>query len=413
MRGDTAGRFAVTLYQSILRGEDLDLALTAARISIDQFKDHDTSRGWDWALPYLRVTVPPDQVLGMAPVFDTFRQQAERVKEFARNRLFVDREQDRRNFLNLLQHDPGRTSNLLLVKVRRKVGKTQFIRCCLQHAATRGRLIKYVQLGGDGSKKADVLSLVRLICEGDPQSLIEKPLPKRAMLRFYQVLNALLDGKDATKPQVIALYPPKPLWYLNKQARQIPENRFIEDPFKLLLEEFLKALKAVPSKARRCLARQVVSKNGPAAVGSIADERPFLIVIDPLTTSNVLVESFQQKLIPHLIEPMARGIQANLVLVLGVDDGAFKSLGFESAKITLDSMSLDKFAPEQIDSLTDQYFERLVAIDRYRSMKLDHGEWQSSVCQFRKRYLGKNWSPVAFWVLVNSTYFVDSPEQEP
>ena len=414
VKGDSAGKLAVAFYESILNGDDLDLALTAARNRIDQFKGHDPSRGWDWALPYLRVTVPPDQVLGMARVVRFLGQQIPNVNEFQKNCIFVNRMAERRDFLNRLQHDPTRSTNLLLVKGTAKVGKTDLIRCCLQSAATRGRLIKYVEL--DSIQKVDELGLLRLICEGEPRSLIEKPLPDRAMARFYQTLNALLDSADPADQLKLASYPTKPKWEINGKARKLPDNGGVQDQLEYLFAAFLEALDGVPHAAREDLAGKLKGIDDQAAERILADKRPYLIVIDQVSQRGVKVESFNTIMVPRLIDEFAKGIKANVMLVLAVAEKDSDALGLDNLGVATVPVNLSQFDPDDFERLAYQYFEKVSTLHpKYRQMRLDPEEWKSAVCQFAERYKRKrqNWNPDTLWSLLQITYFADSSEEEP
>ena len=135
VKGDSAGRLAATLYERIVAGDDLDLALNQARIMIDQLQGIDLRRSWDWALPYLRVKVSPDQVLGKAPIVFRLDAEAGQVDEFRTSALFVGAVTERRHFLEMLQPDRAGKSNLIVVSGERGIGKTTLILRCLDWMA--------------------------------------------------------------------------------------------------------------------------------------------------------------------------------------------------------------------------------------------------------------------------------------
>jgi len=405
VKGDSAGVLAAEFYDKVISGTDLDVALSLARIEVDRHRKADSNRVWDWALPYLRVVVPPDQVLGMAPLVSQLDSDASLVEEFFNSRLFVDRVDERRLFLDSVQYDPQRKTNLLVVKGPAQVGKTELICWCLKWAATRGRLIKYVRL--DPEKSVDELGLLRRICEGDLVSLIHKRLPDKAMSVFYQTLNAVLSGADSGNPSEVAALPAKPMWDdEDRNPRMLPAKGRAVDPVGDLFGAFLKALEDVPRAARIEVAASLAGKDDAAAARVLADQRPFLIVIDQVCQSAV-ARTFQGIMIRTLLRPIAAGLPANVLVVLVVEQSDYEPLGLKKLGLAAIPVDLEPFCPEVFESLAQEYFNKLVALPEYNARKLDPLKWIKRITEIGKQYKddGQNWNPDLLWWLVRFTYF--------
>lgn len=407
VKGDSAGYLAAELYDQVIKGIDLDVALTWARIEVDRHRGVDSSRVWDWVLPYLRVTVSPDQVLGMAPIVRRLKTETELVEQFRETCTFVNRVEERRHFLNIVQSDPERMTNLVLVNGRKGVGKSGLICYCLKWAAIRGRLVKYVEL--DPEARDDDLGLLRLICEGESDSLIDKPLPHEAMSRFYQTLNAVLAGADSGKPSEVDTFPKEAEWYDGRgNTRKLPDKGRAADPVGDLFRAFHKALEGVPAAARRELAAKLeldpVDK--AAAERVLADDRPFLIVIDQVSRRSWDPVRSKGGEDPSLLRPIAEGLQANVLVVLGVKREDYDDLGLGTFRRAAIAVELKPFSPEEFERLAQEYFDKLVAQPQYSVLDLDPAEWTDQITSTVQRFRNKpkTWNPDLFMLLVKTTY---------
>ncbi len=396
IRGDTAGQLSGALYRAILDGEALDVALTTARNRIDQLKGNDPARGWDWALPYLRVSVPPDQVLRMARELPLCVEQAASVSAFRNNGLFVDRVDERRKFLNAVQHDPKRSNQLLLIRGENLVGKTDLIRCCLMPAARRGRLIKHVEL--DPERGESFMGILRLFCQGVDDTLIGNPLPEVAMTKFYQTLNCLLDGQDPRDAGRLATYPTAAEWTRGGRLRQFPDEGGDQEQVKLLFAAFREALARVPLAAREDLARALREQNEEdSAAQVLADDRPFLIVLDQVSLSGINYDTFTKFLAPFLFKPFALGQVKGLVLVVAVKEEDYDTLTLKM-NLAPEPIDLPKIEPEKFESLALEFFQKLCSLPKYRTRNVDHDRWKGNVKNLAESYKSRSeyWSP---WVL--------------
>jgi hypothetical protein len=417
VRGDSAGILAAKLYDQVIAGNDLDVALTQARIEVDRLRGKHLSRYFDWALPYLRVKVPPEQVLGMAPLVPRLVFEATQVDEFYLSSFFVNRIEDRRKLLDSLQSDPKRKTNLVMVKGSSKVGKTDLIRCCLKWAACRGRLVKYVQL--DEEAEVDDLELLRLMCEGEPSSLIGKPLPAKAMERFYKILNTVLDGGDSSNSSIIGAASPEPKWDDEYGRRVLPRRGRARDPVSDLYQGFLQALERVPNEARAELANRLEQSHDPNDKSVAArvrdDERPFLLVIDQISQKSVNLGTFNKTIVPNLLQPIAGGLGANFVVILGIKDEKANPLELKKLELAAPPVELEAFSAGELVGLAGEYFQKLLALPKYSAQGLDPVRLNTSSNFWVQQFTPGNlkWNPDLLWPLVRMTYFPANPEAQP
>jgi CHAT domain len=394
VKGDSAGYLAARLYEGILAEDDLDVALNQARITVDQHRGVDSSRVWDWALPYLRVTVSPDQVLGMAPVISRLKSEATQVNEFRNSANLVGQVDQRRQFLSSMQLDRIGKSNLVLVTGERNVGKTALICRCLEWMARRGRPLKYVRLGA--GERVDALGLLRAICQGRSDSLIDRPLPLEAMTGFYQVLNATLAGADSSLSSQVAEFPVEPRWDdLNGKARLLPTSSRSGDSVEPLFRAFSHALESVPASARKEMAKSLEPRDSAASARVLADQRPFLIVIDGLSLDSVDVYIFRLIFVPRLLRPIASGISANVLFILSVDERDLDPLGLAPLSQFASRVDVHPHSADEFDSLAELYFDKLESLPENRTKNLARGHWAdvTKVVGQHMRAKGSVWKP--------------------
>jgi hypothetical protein len=385
VRGTTAGKLAGELYEALANGESLDLALTRARNKADVLKSNDPAREWDWSLPYLRLSVLPEQVLPIArSVPKSLEKEIDLVPCFKPNEYFVDRVTPHRELLRHVQPDPNRQSNMLLITGPREVGKSQLIRSCLEIAARRGRLVKYVEL--DPAVPLDLLGFLRLICEGDVWSPIAGPLPRQAMKRFYQTLNTLLQGKDPRDPGVIEAQSEIVKW------GPLPVNG-VEDQLEHIFGSFTQALRDVPAKARveRAEKLEGLGLHDQAELCR-RDRRPFLLVLDQLAVRdpawasapsawNVDRRLFTDHLVPHLIRPIAAGAVPEVVLLVGVTESAVSAFGLDARSLRLSptTIPVDALAPANFGELALEYCTKRKIEEAIRGRNGDPTSWRDFV----------------------------------
>jgi hypothetical protein len=368
IRGQTAGRLAGSLYVALVEGKRLDLALTDARCAADILKKNDPNRQWDWALPYLRLGVLPEQVLPIRLVPPPYLDIIDRTPCFGDNPYFVNRYAEHNEFLDLVQVDPGRASRLLLVKGAGKIGKSQLIRHCLEAVVRRGRLVKYVEL--DPERSYGLFDVIQLICEGDPDSLIAGPLPAVARGPLYRTLNALINRRDPREQNVLDQYSPDrvqphPLDRLRWQ--QLPSTGGVEEQVPIALNAFLEALRAVSSAARKERADKLEEAGlHDLASQTRSDNRPFLLVLDQMAkgtnrrTPGILARVFSDFLGQAFVRPFAHGHIKDMILVLGITQVHVEFFGLDDNLLgtTPPSVEVNPLGAEHFRALAQEYAQR-------------------------------------------------------
>jgi hypothetical protein len=402
IRGETAGRLAGSLYRAFLEGQSLDLALTEARGDADILKGNDPAREWDWAIPYLRLKVLPDEVIPVRFVPTTWRDRIHRSKQFEENKYFIDRECHRDEFWKTVhinprwqektpgpsskkdpgpssKKDPGPSSNVFLVRGKPDIGKTRLMCFCLEAAALSGRLLKYVDLSSKES--LDWIGVLKRIVGGTQGSLISSPLPGDLFAKF----NPTLDDAGHEKQ----------------------EER--------IFEEFRAALWKVPAAAREARAKALEDDNESAAAARVRlDTRPFVLVldqivgpIDPRTgkrESGVIPALFEKSLIPGLIHPINARRERDLQLVLAVRERGRPNEPDEYEELGLDA--LDPKAPtvtlREIEGdlafarFAEEYFLRKDIDAICRKYQVTTEFWKKSIDDRALLYRGgRCWSPRA------------------
>jgi hypothetical protein len=402
VRGKTAGRLAGKLYEALSNGHRLDLALTYARNQSDILKSNNKDQKWDWALPYLRLKCLPDQVLPAPVVPKYLVERLNRVPIFKQNDYFVDRLDLHEQFLEHIQTNQDRASNLLLIVGDKEIGKTQLIRCCLQAVARRGRLVKYVEL--DPTRPLNFLDVLRLICEGEKVSPISGPLPASALEGFGQTLNALKSGKDPRDKELLAKQPTKARWDLQLDKGD-------EEQVNLIFASFLEALQKIPDKARQERAEELKQrKEFDYAEYVYKDKRPFLLVLDQIAVPEKIQDftgaslslfgkPFKDYIVPQLIGPFARG-EGNLgdiLLVLGVTRSALEPLGLDAESLHVEppTIRVPSLPADQFRTLAEEYFEKrgIEALLKRCNCPIP---WRDNVGKMGEAFVKMNrfWSPV-------------------
>jgi hypothetical protein len=346
VRGDTAGLFGAAFYQAlIVDGKDIDEAVTAARIKVDQSRGVDRARVWDWTLPYLRRRVLPLQVLGLAGNVRRFADLASTSSEYKVAKLLVDRDAERGRFLELIQPDIERVSPIVIVYGDKDVGKTDLLRSCLLATAIRGRPVKYVNL--NAGALLDDQSLLRYVCDGrNDNGLINKPLPDSAMASFYRVYNALIAGDDSGDPEVLKKHEGVAPWNRKNARERLSYDGGVQDQVEKLYGAFRKALEGLPECMRKQLADELPARGGEPDPRVLGDRRPCLIVLDQLCVDTIHVDPFRNHFVTKLLEALSLSNSADLVVVLVVRRSDMKTLGLDklrAARVAVNDLGISNF----------------------------------------------------------------------
>jgi hypothetical protein len=353
IRGNTAGRLAAALYQALVDGKTLDLALTDARGDADILKSTDARREWDWALPYLRLRVLPEMVIPVTFVNNAEREDIDHSLCFQNNGLFINRCPERERFLGFLRGEPEAVRNVMLVQGPGKIGKSHLTFWCLRYCALFGRRLKYVDLSAPINPRArfpaalDAFGVLRKIIVAGSDNLISIPLPARSFESFHRQRVAMLGGAEG--------WGPPPL--------DPPENQ-LEDLFNC----FLESLDAAVGELKAARADELLARGECFAAEKVrADERPFILVLDQITgvpgptggrLGGILPHLFAASVTERFVKPIASRKRKDLLLVLVVERDEVRDLGLDALGTTPTRVPVDRLPPEEFRVIAEEFFER-------------------------------------------------------
>jgi hypothetical protein len=371
IRGATAGRLSGALYRAFIDGKSLDLALSSARGAADVLKGNSLPREWDWALPYLRFRVLPEDVLPVKFLPPIFKAKIKNNGKFKENKYFVDRDPQRLEFRAQVAADAPRPCNVVLVRGRQEIGKTRLTCFCLEAAALSGRLLKYVDLSSPTALHwRDVLEKIR---GGDAGSAINRPLPDHLFSDFHPTL-------DPNGP---------------------------EDQVDRIYKAFREALWKAPGAIRTIRVEELdAAGDHTAAQQAARDRRPFLLILDHITSApapklgrengGIVPGLFGTSLVDGLIKPIASRPENDLLLVLIVREDEERDLGINLLETVPSTLTVDVLPIDQFEALAAEYAQRR-AIDEFpEADRLSSDEWNSQIqsrCILLKKKSPRAWSP--------------------
>lgn len=280
IRGDAATEFSRKLYESMIKGLEIDRALAEARAAVKNIKEITLKRR-DWALATLYLQQLPAQILDMKPpidqkTYDRFRSDS----KLGAIHDFVGRRKQRRQLwhgVDEIADYKDEFSNACIVVGNEQIGKTALVQASMKVCALRNRRICYVDVGYKSF--TEFVDLLKIIRAGDPKSseIICAPLPTEPFADFDNKYRELLEIDAAEASKKLAANP-------DKEVLAAENN---------LCEQFFNAYKA--------------------ALLTIAANEPLIIVLDHL---GVEWEKFNSVLVPKLLLPIAQNQLPNCRLVL-------------------------------------------------------------------------------------------------
>ncbi|MBC7895287.1 MAG: CHAT domain-containing protein [Cytophagaceae bacterium] len=188
--GDAAAMLSRRFYEQVSDGVLLDAAVSQARLETMQSNAGQDRK--DWSLLTLTLACEPARVLALeaAPPAE-LSNLAAASGSLLKLSGFVGRRRDRRE----VKQAAGARSKLLVLAGLKEVGKSDFLKTCLEQFAMRGSRVVYVDLATGGWH--DAIGLLRQI--RGPKALeaqdILRPLLYPVFADFNEELNALLDGR--------------------------------------------------------------------------------------------------------------------------------------------------------------------------------------------------------------------------
>ena len=294
IQGNAASHFAARVYEQLADGQPIDRAVAKARLDTSQAAFVKDRR--DWALPTLTLAAPPAAVLALEPPpRDDISKLAQTSASLQRLVNFVGRRRERR----AVRTSATAKQNLLVLSGGQAIGKSEFIKTCLEYFALRGARVVYVDLATGA--KHDAIGLLRLI--RGPKAVPAKDLLRPELYAhfadFNEGLNALLEGN------------PVPNQLLHTEESGTDDER----PYSA-------------DRAKTDIHRQVFQSFAKALVTS-ANSEPLFIVIDHVGGPNggITPIEFIKYVRPLFVDEVARGDVGPVRLVLAVRDEHADELG--------------------------------------------------------------------------------------
>jgi hypothetical protein len=330
--GAAAAYLSAAMYETLTAGRPLDLALTDAR----QRLSAQPGLGTAWAIPALHLRTPVEHVLpSPRPVPEELLQAAHLAVEFKHNSLFVARRDQRDSLFERV-----RTDGLIVVHGGRRTSKSGLVRYCLECLTCWGHPTKYLDLL---NAQVNPLDLLRLIRDGNPATLLGRPLPVQAFTRFNRTVNALLDGADPDGPGVLERYPDVDQMHRLGAA----QNTGIEGLIARLFETFVTSLREA------------------AASVTDAEGRRLVLVLDHVTAlvGGGLQAEVYKLVLRRLIVPFAQEAIPNAVLILVTDESEYGMVDETLAEVRLNAskMTVDMplFRGSDFVAVTGEFCRRL------------------------------------------------------
>ncbi len=290
--GDAASKFASLLYGQLADGTLIDRAMASARLDTSQLKGRH-----DWTLPSLTMSCAPEALLELeAGMYDTLAPLLAASSLLSELSTFVGRRRERREVRG---HSTAKHADLLLLSGSKAIGKSDFLKSCLEHFALRGFRVVYVDLATN--KKHDAISFLRAIRGPVAPTRVDllRPDLSAAFADFNEELNALLDGKPVPSE-------------LLRTAESGLDAGVPYDPNRAHPET---------------LTRAFASFN--RALTQAAGAQPLFIVIDHLVDEKggMLPDEFTRYVRPLFVETVMRHEVPHVHLVLAVRDEQAVQLG--------------------------------------------------------------------------------------
>ena len=346
IEGEAAALISAHLYDAIVKGMPLDLALVDARQSLTTYPKFKATR--DWSLPSLMLSVTPEQAISLRR-----GPRPERLLEldlddaFTKVRDLVDRRAERRTVRRHTDctlalpggavagappppaanaaNDPPR--HVLFVTGDEETGKTALTIASLQALALKGHDVYYRDASGGAS--LDFLGILRLIRDGDETStsLIHQKLPAPPFAAFNALLNEVLD----------------PAW---NGVRTPPEQfagKEVDD-------------KGHPIRAGEQNLVKLVFESFLAALREASKDRSIIIALDHLAgrPGDTFPAQFQQYVRPKLVNEIVLGRVPNVRLVVCGTDNDLTKLGLAGMAGTV-AVDVRDFSPNDFFALATEF----------------------------------------------------------
>jgi hypothetical protein len=323
--GEAAAHFASRLYAEIADGTVIDRAMARARLETSQLPA--VKGGRDWVLPTLTLGCAPEALLELETgMYDEVAPLVATSDVLRQLRAFVGRRRERRAVRG---HSATPHADLLLLSGGKSIGKSDFLKTCLEEFALRGCRVVHVDLATN--TKHDAISLLRAIRGPAASAKVDvlRPDMSAAFADFNEELNALLEGK------------PVPSELLRTPASGTDANV----PYD-------------PNRAHpETLTRAFASFNRALTIA--AGTQSLFIVIDHLVDEKggMLPDEFTRYVRPLFVDAVMRHELPNVHLVLAVRDDQATQLGLADLLAGRWSRTLELFPAHEFRWLANEYLQ--------------------------------------------------------
>ena len=301
--GRLAGHFSSALYRRIAEGLPIDVAVVHARNEVRSANNPGGLEKRDWALPVLSVTVAPETALPVPSATALLAKSVPALMDVSR---LVDRHDERRGLLYgcfpIAPPDPPH--HVVVVTGPPHSGKSALVHWYLAGCAWQGHEVRLLEIA-DG-RPQDLLSLLRLVRDGDPQaavaSFLHAGLDVEAFHRFnWEVTRLLKSGTGGPWDGQPCLDPGHHLTDANPAVMQC------------LFDAFLDALDTVSRTRTLVVALDRFRHAGTRALAP-SEWRSFVV--------------------PHLIEPLAAGRLPRVRVVVAMNHDDARGYGLVNDDLT-------------------------------------------------------------------------------
>lgn len=322
VRGKLAGAGAAAFYEGLAGGDTVDVAIAKGRLAIAHRAPGGQS-AFDPYLPCLAVTRPVEEILRHTSMVTI----DECPDVAAALRTFVDRDQERRQLLSLLEAG----ERAVIVEGDSEVGKSWLLQWCMDAWLRRKMDVRYVEISGCQTW----LDVLRAIRDGSPRKLgcVHRGLAQEARAMLNWRLNALARGvADPPADSFTGAEKEDPNW----NALAVPQTAMIDAHIKAM-----DALQAALRKEANSRGLVIVLDNFGA--GDVGLATPYFAVLRDYWANNLIVRA-----------------PSEIRVVFGLNSAQVREYALQTLpdgfkKVTLDYFPPGKFADLMLELLPLRY----------------------------------------------------------
>jgi hypothetical protein len=389
VNGTDAGRFAGRFYKSLAEGKALDIAMAEARQAVWEHRVDGPQRR-EWAAPCLYVQAHPEQILKIGEfrgIEQQRRQAVQTMRDFRKNRIFVDRRNERyltwRRIADAAVQiqSPG----LMVIRGESAVGKSEFAKTLLERCFIYGYDILYVDMnkyfpGGSTRfnlcRDANFLTVLRAIRDIGIEATggLRRPFPPENFYPFNRKINEILRKVQPCRE------------LSDNEQQQLDADPNLDKWRSNGTDGYNKAFE--------------IFKTFLPCLSQCTNERPLVIVLDQLE----LVNRDNLSLIySELLKPCLEDDKIRFVLPLRADTEGTKEMEKHRGEFTL--IEMREFSEQDWEELAAEYIVRYWSNEEFATLSEKHKHTEQArqrIPEIRKRIEG-SWKPTNFVDLIRDS----------